>query len=97
MEFPKYICRKDTKDPRWDANALTLIYSKNNKATYWRHGGCYTADIQYEDGKLIAYIAGNKPIEYVECNEQIWKESNGQYACEDYSWKWYNVGSSPKF
>lgn len=97
MEFPKYICEKNSKDPRWDTNALILMYSKNDKATYWRHGGCYRADAQYINDHLMVQIVGNNSIEYVECTEQIWKESNVQYACEDYSWEWYNIGSSPKF
>ena len=37
------------------SNALTLIGSKDNKAIYWRHAGCYRADAQYEDNKLMVY------------------------------------------
>ena len=51
MEFPKYICNKDSDY----TNALVLIGSKDNKATYWRHGGCYRANAQYEDGRLMVY------------------------------------------
>lgn len=80
MEFPKYICNKDFDY----TNALVLIGSKDNKATYWRHGGCYRANAQYEDGRLMVYIATHLPIEYVECTEEEWRKSNGQYACDTY-------------
>lgn len=86
-EFPKYIRLKNADDIRWKSNALKLIGSKDNKAIYWRHGGCYSADAKYENGKLMVYIASCKPCEYIKCTEEEWKESNGQYASEEYDHK----------
>ena len=64
---------KNADDIRWKSNALKLIGSKDNKAIYWRHGGCYSADAKYENGKLMVYIASFdilsrlKPRENLRC------------------------------
>lgn len=86
MNFPKYIEKKNNNKIS-STNAMVLIWSNENKARYWRHGGCYTAKAEYIDGRLMVYILANEPVEYVACTEEQWKESNGEYATEEYSYK----------
>lgn len=85
IQFPKYIDVKNHDE--YHTNALMLIGSKENNATYWRHGGCYRVSAKDENEKLIVDFPGQESLEYVECTEQQWKESNEDYACEEYSWR----------
>ena len=94
MEFPKYIMLRESDS---HSNALTLIGSKDNNAIYWRHAGCYTAEAQYKDGKLMVYIYSNKPYEYIECSEDEWLKDNAGYTSDEYHWRWFNKGKHPRF
>lgn len=80
--FPKYIWSANEK--RESRNALIRLYSSDNQATYWRHGGCYSAEAKFKNGKLLVQISNYRPVEYVECTEEQWKEDNGRYACDAY-------------
>ena len=84
QNFPKYIWH--AVDTGSDRNALALIKSEDNSAIYWRNGGQYTAKASFENGKLVIYILGNGPFEYVECTKTDWEKSNGEYAAKEYDW-----------
>lgn len=94
MEFPKYIMQRESNGY---PNALTLIGSKDNEAIYWRHAGCYMAEAQYKDGKLMVYIYSSKPYEYIGCSEDEWLKDNAGYTSDEYHWRWFNKGKHPRF
>ena len=96
-EFPKYI--SESRHPKYESffNAMILVSVHDGKATYWRHGGCYSATAEFKDGKIMLTIRNLPAKEFFECSEKEWKDSNGEYACDQYNWKFFDINEHPKF
>lgn len=85
FEFPKYIWKLEAGDSG-SRTALKLLNKEGQCAYYWRHGGYWGTKAHLKGTKImVEHPLYERPLtEYIECTEEQWRESNGQYATSEY-------------
>lgn len=83
ISFPKYVDFVDYDDDDNCALRLTGVDNVNNRASYWRDGGCWECTVSMIGGNLIITDCIEKNLvgeKLIEVSFEHYENSNGEYT-----------------